>query len=94
MLPVIWSSEFGRDLAEIWDFLSERSSEAADRVVFRIDEVVTDLGRHPGLGEAVPQFAPRRRRIVVGSYVVYYDVLPDAVHVLRVYHGSRNVHGG
>jgi plasmid stabilization system protein ParE len=43
MLQVIWSSSFGRDLAEIWGYVSARSPEAADRVVLRIDEVVTPL---------------------------------------------------
>jgi len=41
------------------------------------------------MGEAQPQFGERTRRIIVGNYLVFYDVLDDAVHVLRVYHAAR-----
>ena len=25
------------------------------------------------------------------NYLIFYDVLPDAVHVLRVFHGARKL---
>jgi plasmid stabilization system protein ParE len=31
------------------------------------------------------------RRIIVGNYLVYYDLLADAVHVLRVFQASRKI---
>jgi plasmid stabilization system protein ParE len=38
-----------------------------------------------------PQFGENTRRIIEGNYLVFYDVLPDAAHVLRVFYGARKL---
>lgn len=49
------------------------------------------LASNPYLGEQQPQFGERTRRLIVGNYLVYYDVLEDAVHVLRIFHAARRI---
>jgi len=43
------------------------------------------------MGERQPQFGENTRRVVEGNYSIFYDVLPDAIHVLRVFHGARKL---
>jgi toxin ParE1/3/4 len=57
----------------------------------RIDRRIQSLARYPLLGEQQSHFGERTRRIIEGSYLIFYEVLPDAVHVLRVFHGARKI---
>jgi hypothetical protein len=43
------------------------------------------------MGERQPQFGERTRRIIEGNYLIFYDALPDAMHVIRFYHAARKL---
>jgi toxin ParE1/3/4 len=93
MLPIIRSAYSEEDLIGIWRYVAieAASPDAADRLLHLIDRRIQMLAANPFLGEHQPQFGERTRRLIVGKYLVYYDVLEDAVHVLRVFHASRNI---
>jgi len=57
----------------------------------RINEQTKLLTHYPFLGELNERFGVGIRRIVVGSYLVLYEVDEFAVRVVRVYHSSRNI---
>lgn len=93
MLRLIRSAQSDEDLITIWQFVTTvgKNPDAADRLLHKIDRRIELLARHPLLGEAQPQYGQRTRRIIVGNYLVFYDVLDDAIHVLRVYHAARRL---
>ena len=91
MRELIRSTKYEDDLIRIWRYVAEDSPEAATRLLKQIDSRVQALGRNPFVGERQSQFGERTRRIIQGNYLVFYDVLPDAVHVLRVFHGARKL---
>jgi toxin ParE1/3/4 len=91
MLPVIRSSRSDWDLIAIWRYIARDNPAAATRMLERIEDRIEALGKNPLMGEAQPQFGDRTRRIIVGNYLVFYDVLADAVHVLRIFHAARNL---
>ena len=49
------------------------------------------LAEWPEMGRARPELAPGLRSFVVARYLVYYRVTRDAVEVVRVLHGRRDV---
>lgn len=43
------------------------------------------------MGEKLEAYAPRDvRRIIVGDYELRYEVTPEAIIVLRLWHGREN----
>ena len=91
MRQVIRSSQSEVDLVAIWRYVAADSSEAATKLLKRIEQRIQLLPRFPYMGESQPQFGANTRRIVEGNYLVFYDVLPDTIHVLRIYHGARKL---
>lgn len=91
MRQVIRSAQFENDLIAIWRYIATDNPEAATRLLERIDSRVEMLSESPLIGEAQGQFGPNTRRIIEGTYMIFYDILPDAVHVLRAYHGARKL---
>ena len=93
MLQIIRSAHSEEDLIAIWQYVATEgnSPTAADRLLRLIDRRIEMLANNPHLGEKQPQFGERTRRLIVGNYLVYYDVLEDAVHVLRIFHASRRI---
>jgi toxin ParE1/3/4 len=91
MLRLIRSAQSEEDLIAVWRYIAADSPSAATRWLERIERRIQSLQSSPFLGEQQPQFGETTRRIIVGNYLVFYDVLPDAVHVLRVFHAARKL---
>ena len=75
----------------IWGYIAADNPAAAIDLLERIDRRIQSLADYPFVGERQPQFGETTRRVIVGNYLVFYDVLPDAVHVLRVFHAARRL---
>jgi plasmid stabilization system protein ParE len=43
----------------------------------------------PAIGERQTKFGEHTRRLIVGNYLIFYDVMPNAIHILRVFHAAR-----
>jgi toxin ParE1/3/4 len=91
MLPLIRSAQSEKDLIGIWRHIATDNPAAATRWLEKIDRRIQSLSTHPLMGEHQPQFGENTRRIIEGNYLIFYDVLPDAVHMLRVFHGARKL---
>lgn len=91
MPSVIRSAQSERDLVAIWRYIAEDNPTAAISLLEKLDARIDSLGNHPHMGESQPQFGENTRRIVEGNYLIFYDAFPDAVHVLRVFHGARKL---
>jgi toxin ParE1/3/4 len=91
MRQLIRSSQSDNDLVAIWRYIALDSPEAATRMLRRLEQRMSMLPQFPEIGERQPQFGENTRRIIEGNYLLFYDVLPNAVHVLRVYHAARKL---
>jgi len=79
------------DLLEIWAYIAADNPAAADRVLDRIEDVFGRIAAHPQLGAARPDLADGLRYSVSGNYLVLYRQVDDAVEIVRVVHGGRDL---
>jgi len=86
-VTVRWSDRVLRDMAEIFDYISADSEEAAMRVSERIFASVERLAVMPRLGRASE--LRRRRELIVDQYRVVYAIHRDEVLIHTVRHGAR-----
>lgn len=60
-------------------------------MVSRIYDAEEQLADFPELGRVRPKLLPDLRSWAVGDYVIFYRVDPDAVQILRILHGARDL---
>ncbi|RWO56545.1 type II toxin-antitoxin system RelE/ParE family toxin [Mesorhizobium sp.] len=75
------------DLERIGDYIAEHNPDAAIRLVNILERRWDLLTLHPFSGAPREDIAPGIRHLVVGEY----RVGEDAVEILRVLHGRRNI---
>lgn len=90
-LPVTRTDRAEADLAAALAYLDARNPAAADRLATAIRDRVERLRHQPLTGRARDDLRPGLRSVVVPPYLVLYRVQPDALLVVRILHGSRNL---
>lgn len=82
------------DLIEIWNYIADDSVENADAFLDQLTEAIQNLCRHPRMGRRREELAPAIRSFPYQRYVIYYRIEPDALVIVRVLHGARDVESG
>ena len=91
MLCVVRTDQAETDVAEILEYLEERSPQAAELLAKAIDDRCSLLSQLPLMGRTREELAPGLRSVVVEPYVLFYRVTATAVEILRILHGSRDI---
>ncbi|MFA6153779.1 type II toxin-antitoxin system RelE/ParE family toxin [Mesorhizobium sp.] len=91
LLPIIRNARAEDDLITIWQHIARDSEAAADRLLDRIEARWQQLTTYPFSGAPRDDIAPGIRHLVVGEYLTLYRVADDAIEILRVLHGHRNI---
>ncbi len=92
MAEVCWSLTASADLQEIEDLIARDSPLHAVNFVDRIVEAAETLHQAPQLGRVVPEFGRTDlRELLFRGYRIVYLLRGDAVSILRVVHGARNL---
>ena len=95
MAKLIVSPLARSDMREISDYISRelRNPDAALRLIQRFRKTIKPLAEFPDMGSpllvAGKQSAPYRT-LVCGSYLIFYHVNNNAVHIDRILYGRRN----
>jgi len=94
-LPVEESDFIFCDVHDIVRYLRRRNHAVASRFVEAFKSTVDLLCEMPHLGRLRPDLgAPETRSWRVGGFrncVLFYEVLPDRLRLLRVLHGYRDL---
>jgi toxin ParE1/3/4 len=82
------------DIDEIWAYIAtETSIQAASRIGDSLARSFRLLRRVPFAGRSREQdLIPGLRSIASGRYVVFYRVEAGVVRIVRILHGSRDIH--
>jgi toxin ParE1/3/4 len=82
-----------RDLDEIYLYIAADSIKAADGLLMRLLDAESRLLEFPEIGQARPDLRPGLRHWPVGNFLILYRVDDDAITVVRVLHGARDLSG-
>lgn len=79
------------DIDGIHEYIAQHDRRAAGTVARRIRSVCQLLASYPGLGRATDMAGVRVFPIVPFPYLIYYRVADDALEVIHVRHGRRDL---
>ena len=80
------------DLLEIWLYIAEHNEPAADRTLQKIAGVTKMLSEQPKAGRSRPELGvPNLRSYAVGNHILFYVPSAEAITVVRVLEGHRDV---
>jgi toxin ParE1/3/4 len=82
------------DLDDIWYYVAKNSGsmDVADRLINSITDRFYLLAKYPQMGRARDDLRAGLRSFPVGEYVLIYRIEEGDAVILRVLHGSRNIH--
>lgn len=80
-----------QDLTDIWVSIAQDNPAAADRVLSGLLDAEERLADHPQLGRLRPELPGQLRSWSVAPYVLFYQPLADAILIVRVLHGARDI---
>ncbi|CDX13265.1 Plasmid stabilization system [Mesorhizobium sp. ORS 3324] len=82
------------DVEAIGDYVAGRNPNAAVRLVGALEQRWDLLTLHPFSGAPRDDIGPGIRHLIVGEYLTLYRVADDAIEIVRVLHGRRNIEAG
>jgi toxin ParE1/3/4 len=89
---VSWTETAWRDLEHTADYIAEDSPGYAAAFVRRIREHARTLDEMALRGRIVPELgAASVRELLVGQYRLIYEVRAEAVYILGLIHGARDL---
>lgn len=91
-MPTVHVRSLARiDIVEVWEYIAEDSEIRADAFIDRLDEQLALLALQPRLGRPRNELITGLRSFPFNPYVIFYEVLPDGIGIVRVLHGARDV---
>jgi toxin ParE1/3/4 len=91
-LPIVYSLEADEDLIQIWRYLAREASErVADAQLHEIDKVCARLSAQPYSGRTRNELLLGMRSALASPYLVFYRIGENAIEVIRVLHGRRDI---
>ena len=82
-----------QDLEEISDYFLEKSVEAGDRFVEAFGQRCQHIARFPFIGKSYDRIRLGLRGVLLMDYIIFYHISDDAIEILRVVSGYRNLQG-
>jgi len=88
---VIWSIPARNDLKQIYEYIAKDSKYYATNVVEHIVSKAENLNEFPEIGRVVPEIGDENvRELIIYSYRLIYEVVPNDVQILAIIHGKRD----
>ena len=79
------------DLEAIGDYIGKQNRRAALALIDAFEQRWRLLALYPHSGALRDDIGTDVRHVVVGEYLCFYRVGTEAVEILRVLHGRRNI---
>jgi toxin ParE1/3/4 len=95
---LVLTDEAKEDLADYWDFVyanahqyGQDPEQAADNAIDRFFERARNLELFPESGRLREEFGAGIRCLPIRGYLLFYQIRPEEVLIVRVLHGSRDL---
>lgn len=92
-MRLVWIKESEEDIRRLFEFLFEKSPNAAARAIESILEKSEMLSDFPDIGHLMKDNSGRRELFIpfaAGAYVLRYYVLNDCVVIVRIWHSQES----
>jgi len=91
-MKVTWSRRALLDIEHIRDYIAQDNPAYAQPFIERLLHTTRHLPQFPHSGRAMPEAKNVRiREVIYQGYRVIYRVQPEAIQIVTVIHGSRDV---
>ena len=90
-LPVKLTQAAVADLDDTWLYIAMDDRLAADRFLDLLQGKCSKLGEFPEMGRVRPELGEAIRSFPFRRYVILYTVTSDAIFVLRIVPGARDL---
>jgi plasmid stabilization system protein ParE len=93
-LPVVLTPQSRDDLKRIVSYIAQHNPERARSFGNELIDRALAIGAFPELGRTVPEVNDATvREVIYGPYRIIYEIFqsPDAIYILRFWHGARGV---
>ena len=87
-MRIRWTAQAADDLEHIVNYIRQDNPEAALRMARTIFKGITGLREFPRSGRI--GLAQDTRELVLGAYIVVYEIINDQVQILRIRHAAQN----
>ncbi len=87
----VLSPEAKRDIDEIWYYIAQDSSLAADGLIDELHHVFSLLAANSQMGRSRLDIGIRVRQLPHKNYNVFYVPTAGGVEIYRVLHGARDL---
>ncbi|MDQ7017516.1 MAG: type II toxin-antitoxin system RelE/ParE family toxin [Robiginitomaculum sp.] len=91
MAKLIRTRQAEIDLLEIWAFIAEENTMAADELVRKLDARSHQLLEHPNMGVQRHDIVNGMRHLAVGNYLILYRIKAGDIEIIRYLHGARDL---
>ncbi|HQE39592.1 MAG TPA: type II toxin-antitoxin system RelE/ParE family toxin [Zoogloea sp.] len=85
------TAQADEDLIDIWVYIAQDNSAAADHLLDEFEKKFALLAGQPRLGAARSDIAPGLRHFPMGNYLILYREIDPGIEVVRVVHGARRL---
>ena len=90
-LEIRHTQQARRDLRDIWHYTDQNDTGAADRQLRRIAEKIAQISQVPEMGRPRPELGEGLRSFVTGRYLIFYQLEPAILRVVRIMHTARDI---
>lgn len=91
MAELRFSERASQDLIEIGSFIARDNPMAAARFISELEQRCLLLAARPLAGRERDELLPGLRSMPHGRYVIFYRPMENAVEIIRVLHGARDL---
>lgn len=90
-LRIIRSAAAEEDLIDIWLYVGQHNTRAADALIDGLNARMQMLADFPLAGPVRDDIEANLRQLIEGNYVILYRVLDDHVEITRILHARRQI---
>jgi toxin ParE1/3/4 len=91
MLRILRTRASRSDYEEIWTYVAVHHLAAADRLIDQFDATLRTIALSPQIGRKVDELSLGLRSFPVGNYLIFYRLREDAIELIRLVHGARDI---
>ena len=85
------SRQADRDLEDMWVYLAQNDSLAADLLLAKVLDKFPMLAQFPEMGRSRKELAEELRSFPIKPYIIFYKNMETYIEIVRILHQSRDI---